>query len=57
MRTCQNGSRILGRASTVQDPHLGRPFTWGQFVGSFLNAVLVAVICVRTYLAAWRGRV
>ncbi len=48
---------VLGRLSTVHDPHLGRPFTWGQFVGSFLNAALVCVVCVRTYIAALRGRI
>ena len=32
---------LLSAPSTVIDPHLGRRFTWIQFVGSFLNATLV----------------
>lgn len=45
---------FLGGSSGVMDPYLGRPYTWMQLVGSYLNTLLVAVVAGGTYLAAWK---
>jgi len=47
---------FLRALSPVIDRHLERPYTWMQFVGSFLDTLLVGTVVVGTWLAAWRGR-
>jgi hypothetical protein len=46
---------ILGAVSGTLDPHMQRPFTWLQLVGSFLDSLLVSFVAIGTYVVAWRG--
>jgi hypothetical protein len=47
---------ILGSISSVTDPHMHRPYTWLQLVGSNLNSLFVALVAGGVYIAAWRAR-
>lgn len=44
----------LSAESPTIDPHLGRPFTWLQLIGSFFNAVLVATVALGSLRLAWK---
>jgi hypothetical protein len=43
----------LATASPFTDPHLGRPFTWIQVVGSFANSLFVGGVAVGSFLLCW----
>ena len=43
----------LSAASPVMDPHMGRPFTWVQWIGSYVDALLVGAVATGAFVAAW----
>jgi hypothetical protein len=43
----------LDAASPVTDPHMQRPFTWLQLVGSYFDAALVGAVTVGSALVVW----
>ena len=45
---------FLAADSGVPNPHLGRPFTQVQLVGTMLNTVLVAAVALGTFVVALR---
>lgn len=45
---------VLGAPSPWNDPNLGRPYTWTQSVGMFVNTLLVAAVALGTCRSAWR---
>jgi Gpi18-like mannosyltransferase len=46
----------LSAPSAVLDPAVGRPYTWVQLVGSYVDTGLVTVVAATAYVAAWRAR-
>ncbi len=45
----------LSAPSPVHEPFYGRPLTWLQLVGSFLNTLLVTAVTAGCVWVAWRG--
>jgi hypothetical protein len=42
-----------GGVSPVMNLHLERPFAWGELVGTYLDAALVAVVVGGIYVTTW----
>jgi len=47
---------FLSATSEIINPHLDRPFTWLQRIGSVLNTLLVASVALATFRLAMRER-
>jgi Gpi18-like mannosyltransferase len=47
---------FLSNPSSAMDPHLLRPYTWLQIVGSFVNSLLVGAVTAGAFYLAWRPR-